>query len=239
MGWTAEPGPTATGRLEAVADQWSGFPVEADPRPLVLTEHPSWFHGYDSDEAKTAGLAGAIVSAVDLPDGVLAAVRGPRGQDREEPGRLHLTITACRGVQHRFGTDRGRVELPAWELRMTHTVGPLVILDPGLAASAWPQDRRGCAFFGEGGTVHGDCRKIALTVLTNHDEDGPVAYPRGHVVETDTAVVIAPIAVPVDRGRHTPTGRMPEITVTLRRPLGHRVLLSPMGWPLPVTPAVV
>jgi hypothetical protein len=51
-------------------------------------------------------------------------------------------------------------------------------------------------------------------------------------------VVIAPVAVPVDPRQHTPTGRMPEITVTLRRPLGHRVLLSPRGRPLPVTPAV-
>jgi hypothetical protein len=230
--------PIATGRLQAVADQWAGFPAAADPRPLVLTEHPSRFHGYDSDEAKTAGQAGAIVSAIDLPDGVLAAVRGPRGPDREEPGRLHLTITACRAVQHRFGTDRGLVELPAWELRMTHTVGPLVILEPRLAASAWPQERRGFAFFGEGGTVHEDGRTITVTFLHDHDEDGPVAYPRADLVETDTAVVIAPVAVPVDPRQHTPTGRMPEITVTLRRPLGHRVLLSPRGWPLPVTPAV-
>lgn len=234
MGWAAEPGPTATGRLQAVADQWAGFPVDADPRPLVLTEHPSRFRGYDSDEAKSAGMAGAIVSAIDLPDGVLAAVRGRR---REEPGQLHLTITACRAVQHRFGTDRGRVELPAWELRITHTVGPLVILEPSLAARAWPQDKGSFGFMREGATLHEDGRTVALSFLDNHDEDGPVAYPRADLVETDTAVVIAPVAVPIDWRRHTPTGRMPEITVTLSRPLGHRVLLSPMGWPLPVTPA--
>jgi hypothetical protein len=113
-------------------EQWSGFPVEAHPRPLVLvgpTARPEG--GFHTGAAKLAFLRGDIETTVPVPDEVLLSLRPTRPNQlplRPDDGPLRVTDAAK--VHADFLTDRGRRSLPAWRLRAEGAIGPIWVLAP-------------------------------------------------------------------------------------------------------------
>lgn len=215
---------------------WSRFPVDDHPRPLVLTG--STVHmggGFDSDQAKVSFHEGSVESAVAMPAGVLEAIR-PVPVPRRQVSDV-LTVTAVRRVTAEFPTDRGLRRLDAWAVTMTHAIEPIMVLDPKVAASAWhPSELRRDA--GAGAAVraelHLDDRTITYTFIGT--PRAYADYPRVEVMESHTAAMIQPILV--DRGGsglRRAYAESRQVTATLRRPLGARVLITPSGYPVPVT----
>jgi hypothetical protein len=52
-------------------ERWAQFPVDADPRPLVLTGSQPTFAGFSDGAAKVAYLQGDLVAAGDIPEVVM------------------------------------------------------------------------------------------------------------------------------------------------------------------------
>jgi hypothetical protein len=128
-----------------VLDRWQAFPVTRRPRPLVLLDEA--LHGFDSDAAKLAALSGNVVLAttapgvtdavVRLPDGPArlrllgaqpALTAGARGTRPAEPSAAPLPITRAVLGTESFGTDRGRVDLPAWLFTVASGPGQIACL---------------------------------------------------------------------------------------------------------------
>jgi hypothetical protein len=212
---------------------WSQFPVDAEPRPLVLAGVCVHAAGFDSDEAKVAFVEGAIEEDVVLPPGVLAAMCSSR---RTENARFSLTVTDVRRTTGRFQTDRGERRFPAWEVTLTHALGAFVVLDPQVAATAWhPPGRKVPEGIGlvTHATLHEDGRTLTLTFVGTPREYAD--YPRADVVETDTAVMVLPVLVNRGgSGARRAYAENRQVTAALSQPLGARVLLTSSGWPVPV-----
>lgn len=179
-------------------------------------------------------MRGEIEAAVPLPDGVLAAVTsGSEPREPAAPKNLHpLVITACQHVVQGFSTDRGRQDLPAWSLDVTHSIGPVLVLDP---EAAHPWFRSGL----DPRRTTNESAQVAaddVTVRLRFSPEDWLVCRGGDVVESDTAVVIVPN---LEASGEDPWGearaRMPTSPRRSRVPLA-RVLVSLVGWPVAVTP---
>ncbi|WP_406050284.1 hypothetical protein [Kribbella sp. NBC_00889] len=114
---------------------WDDFPVDAEPRPIVLTAPPiTGPDEFASDEAKMAFEDGAIAPGSGITGEVLKAL-GAR--DLGDYRGHTLQVLAVSRVTAAFHTDRGLRNLPAWEVRLSETRGALAVLDPQVQATAW------------------------------------------------------------------------------------------------------
>jgi hypothetical protein len=141
-----DPIPQASvGALRAALSAWSGFPIEAEPRPLVLLDDPvtAPTSGFATDDAKEAFLSGALVTSTTLPSGPQTAAGYPVISAADALGVMRsegtpasnppapptpLVITAVRFDSARFRTDRGTEVLPAWLFTLSGVADPAAVL---------------------------------------------------------------------------------------------------------------
>jgi hypothetical protein len=114
-------------RARRALDHWSGYPVHADPRRLVLTGQTTLVGaGFPSNDAKQAFLAGGFETAASVPDEVLHALSRHHGHAHGQS----LRVTGAERTSATFDTDRGPRELPAWRVQIDGMDGPVSVLDP-------------------------------------------------------------------------------------------------------------
>jgi hypothetical protein len=217
--------------------RWETFPADLRPRPLVLTGPLTRFErGFRSGAAKHAFLHGDIEAAVPLPDGLLEMLRSGEAGRNALPGKLArpgpLLITRASQGRAEFGTDRGRRELPAWQLGGPEVDGTFWVLDPAVASRRWepPEPAPPKPF---GGLPH----RVASTEIEDDDltlhftftgsPPSLTEYPAAEAVETDQAIVILPVERDVGPpGFRAAPGCFRTVTARLGRPLGGRVLVD-------------
>ncbi|HEV2886898.1 MAG TPA: hypothetical protein VGX49_08310 [Jatrophihabitans sp.] len=248
--------PPAAGNPAAALAKWRSFPVEADPRPLVLTRGTiiDPLSGFRSGEGKLAFLSGQFDLAVALPAtpassagyaviSAKAALDQLRANSNGQPSASRLRVVTAALGQAQFGTDRGPRLLPAWRFGLDQVSDPVWVLavDP---KALWPAKPSSMSGYGVEATVGQDGRTLSYGF-----DAGPAGPPpcgteyTASAVESATAVVVRLEQVAQQRpssSRPTDSVACPAIgqhrTVTLRlaSPLGGRVLLSPDGAPVPV-----
>ena len=148
----SEPGTAASQAQQAsqlawALREWSGFPVSASPRPLVLAAvagSPSRIAdpmtGFRDSADKLAYLDRAIDVPAALPGGPAAAAGYPlisarqglrllmSGAVQGPPATVRLKITGVRLGTHAFDTDRGAQRLPAWLFSFASVQSPAAVL---------------------------------------------------------------------------------------------------------------
>jgi hypothetical protein len=209
--------------------RWEAFPVEREPRPLVLIGPPAHArNGFRSQRARRAFLDGWIESEVDLPDGVLGIL------GRRSGGAAPIVVTGARRAEIEQRTDRGPRRLPGWELTSEQTLGPIVVLDPEVLARAWSPLEPGSAPPAgpepPQAPVRGEVDGATLVVRVT---GGVERHPSAGVVESPQAVAVVP--EPEDSGSPLAAAFARRITVALSAPLGARVLVDLHGRPSEVT----
>jgi hypothetical protein len=229
--------------------RWESFPVDREPRPLVLIGSPFRFErGFRSGQAKLAFHHGDIEAAVPLPAGLLEWLRQGEDWPRAVPGKRRwsnpLLITQASADHARFGTDRGRREFPAWRLSGPDLDGAFWALDPAVAATRWeppdpmpPKPHDGLPHRAAAATIEGDGRTLQFT-FTGGAPDVE-EYPATEVIETSQALVVLPIARDIGPpGWRATVGYTRTVTARLARPLGERVVVDLDASPVVVLPAV-
>ena len=225
--------------------RWETFPAGLRPRPLVLAGPLTRFErGFRSGAAKLAFLHGDIEAVVPLPDGLLEMLRRSEAGLKAMPGnrarRSPLLITRASPGRAGFVTDRGRRELPAWQLGGPDVDGTFWVLDPAVASRRWelPEPAPPKPF---GGLPH----RVASAAIEDDDltvhftfTGSPPSfteYPAAEAVETDQAIVILPVERDIGPpGFRAAPGCARTVTARLNRLLGGRVLVD-----LDASPVVV
>jgi len=223
-------------RLDELA-QWSTFPVDDDPRPMVLLSDA--FAGAGFYDATKTRFRRAVEVDLSLPPPVLEALRlaGAYGDGTPSPVR----VVSARASHRDFRTDRGLLRLPVWELEMTNTIGPRYVMSADWQARVWaPQvvpSRSGIRTPGEA-SIAADEVTVVFTFAGCPAEYG--SYPRTLVEESDHAVAIHPIAHdhPNLSGPRLHYMQHRTVEIALGRPLGGRVLLGFDRGPVSVTQSV-
>lgn len=219
--------------LERAADLWSDFPVEAKPRPLVLTGPIFHGAGFESSEAKNAFGEGRVEVASGVPEGAVRSLRAAGAALRG--GEKALRLRHAERCTYAFATDRGQRELDAWRLEIFDTSGPTYVLDADVLASAWlPPGQRADRF-------RGGPNKAKL------EDDGRVVYqffgsprryanyPRVLLIERRAVVAVLPVAVAHRDFRiRFLDAATREVEFRLGEPLGDRVLVGVGGVPVTV-----
>jgi len=247
--YTGPPGPQPTSA--AALGWWASFPVDASPRPLVLAGpdilDPAT--GFPDGDSKVAYLTGKYQLRTTLPAGpatvdgqrilsaagALAALRGAgsTGPSVSTP----LTITVVRLETATFATDRGPRTLPAWSFRFAGVAGPARVLAVP-AADRWPHSGMPAAGGPEAGvTLSADGSKVTLSFVGMAAGTEPCqADYTADVSQGSTAVSVSVRELPNPNNRNVQcdgVGVNRTITVSLRPPLGNRVLIDAHGAPLP------
>lgn len=217
---------------EEVVARWEAFPVQAEPRAVVLLDKPVRVEGvFTGAEFELAWSQGLIRPDPSLPSGLVSLLSDGTGGARDSV----LTIAEATSTTAAFRCDRGPRDLPAYRLSVTGLRGFCIALAPELACW-WPADdaerqRR----VGGVATVDDDDTTVHVQVLAGAPT--PTGRLRFHEYETFVVARMATDApaAPTGNARRArfasggATGRLTE-------PLGARVLLSTSGEPLVVTP---
>jgi hypothetical protein len=232
---------------------WADFPVNASPRPLVLTG-PDILDprdGFPTGDAKLAYTDGEFDLKTTLPTGpstvdgqpvvtaaqALAELRSLGGGKHPERNPLQITeVTFGNGT---FSTDRGTRSLPAWIFHFTNVVNPALVL------AIPPTDRWPLADMPKNNgsydsvSISRDGSQITLTFIGAEAGTGPCqAEYTADFAESATAVSISPpreLPHPgQDPGHCDLAGYTREVTLALRSPLGNRVVVNSQGVPLAV-----
>lgn len=138
--------PSELARAERSVGFWDRLPFSFGEQPrshvVIRTARQA---GFRTGEAKIAVHNGRITRApgVEVPDAVLTAL-SPNYRSADDPltaietahgpfaGHTVAVTRAHRGTAD-FPTDRGPRTFPAYVLELEDTLGPAVVLDPGLA----------------------------------------------------------------------------------------------------------
>lgn len=124
--------------------RWAGYPVHADPRPLVLLSGPVRADaGFATGDAKAAFLQGAVEAADTAAEEAVRLMVAPQVRTG---GRLRvpLLVTAAERSETDFATDRGPRRLPAWRVAAVDALGPIWVLIPEVLSDCWsPPDMPG------------------------------------------------------------------------------------------------
>jgi hypothetical protein len=222
---------SAGGETADVPTGWAAFPVNGDPRPVVLLEEPVRIGGggFLDGESKQAWLAAAVETDVPLPDGLLDLLRA--GRPHQPTGRP-LLITTVEATSAEFWCDRGPRRLAAYRLRITGMRQPCTILDP--AVDLWwpfrhdePIQPRLVATV-DGTAVHFPAFGGVLT-----------DFHRAEFTEYDTCVV----GHPITSQRPARPGTAIQLVLIATAVIGHldtalggRVLLTEAGTPVAALP---
>ncbi len=140
-----------------------------------------------------------------------------------------------------FCSDRGRLQLPAWEVRAIDVPEPIWVLEPSVSEQAWQPPAPYVPDW-PGGTavLDADGRTVTMTFTGSPYAD----YPDAEILESGGAVAIVPtmVLIPMPPATQAPqvrslplVGQARQITVTLSEPLAGRVLLDDLGSPVMVT----
>ena len=222
---------------------WSTFPANATPRPLVLTGPPvaDPASGFPSGDAKLAYLEGALNLPAALPSGPAAAAGFPLITAREAarvlrsaaakgpPVTSRLTVTGVRLGTAVFNTDRGARQLPAWLFGLAGVRDPVGVLAVANSRIFVPRVRpaNGNPFVAAA-RLGRDGRTLTVQFVGAPSGTGPCsARYRATQVASRAAVAVA-----VHEHAHGGTvacaavGHPRRVTVALAAPLGGRVLVD-------------
>lgn len=208
----------------AALARWDGFPVDREPRPIVLTELDAtaldrlsadreWRMIFDGPAVPESALPPELV-----PPAIAYCRDVMTGEQRPLAPVIH--------ADGPFGTDRGRQFLPAWMMYPDNRRWPFVELDPGFR-----RERTWCP----PGLRLDSAEESALAAdgqtLTYRFMGAPEAYADYHdarVYETAKAVCVIPVAVSFSEpGDVEPAyAERREVVVHLSAPLGNRVLVA-------------
>lgn len=224
-----------TAELHAAAEPWRDFPAHGTSRPLVLVG--PWlfgFSGFEDADSAEAFNTGRLLLAPDVPGGSLFATAG------DEPAVAVVTNPALRLVRskrvtHYFWTDRGVRPLPAWAC-VTRGAGSVHFPAAVVSGDAWRAATwlaPGCRW-GVWATAASPDR-LTLQYRFEGERDDWADYPRCQVLQTPSAVVVAPVRVQSAEPHSRPTGTFRTVDLRLDEPLGGRVLVNDRGRQVPVT----
>lgn len=209
---------------------WAGFPADRQPRPLVLLGSAARPRAFANAQQKLAFLNGAIEAVPGFPAPVLQALRG---RAREHAGPP-LLVTAATLGQAEFATDRGRQQLPAWDVRAQDVPEPIWVLDPAVSQLAWtPPGQELADWRTSTAALSADGRTLTMSWFGS--PRAYTDYPGANVLEAGAAVAIVPVRRELSTGLRTAHAERREVTVVLERPLGRRVLLDAGGSPVMVS----
>jgi hypothetical protein len=266
VGWsrhhTGNAAPGNTSGSSATLGLWASFPVDAVPRPLVLTGpdvlDPA--SGFGSGNGKLAFISGDFELRTTLPvapvtvkgqriSSAAEALAELRGEGTKPPEATPLAITGVGLSIGTFPTDRGARELPAWSFRFAGVAEPALVLAispadrwprPGMPTNDGPP---------AGATISADGTKATVSFLGAAAGTGPCqAEYAADVRQARTSVLVSirqlphpkdsPDPKPTDNGDPATmcaaVGYTRTVTVNLQPPLGNRVLIDAHGAPLPV-----
>jgi hypothetical protein len=237
--------------LPPALQAWAAFPVNASPRPLVVD--PGSADGprgvYGDQNTKLALLGGAFDRPAQLPAGPATAdgypiISADQAFDllHPHPGAIagiRLTLTEARLGKASFGTDRGSRMLPAWLFSFARVDGPIPVLAVAPAARWFPSGLTagggGQPYWAE--AVLGlDRRTLTVSFIGAQSESGSCG------VKYEVKLTESPTAVMVTRISHanestaacTLMGFVRHASATLKVPLGPRVLVDDLGYPMGV-----
>lgn len=221
----------------AALTHWAGFPAGRSPRPIVLTGRDRVrVPGFPDAGHKLAHLAGAVVTRCEVPAAVLDALRGEVRPYQREP----LVVSSATRGEAEFESDRGPVLLPAWHLTVDDVAGAFVVLDPGVAEQAWAASGSDVAGLGHYDFAIGDPRGTTFALAFIGSPDVYTDYDPPLRLHTSPGAVVAGLPVPLDKSGGGPRllyAQRRQVTVELPEPLGDRVLVNPLGQPVPVLSA--
>lgn len=213
-------GPGDTGNPEEALAAWSTFPVDRQPRPIVLVG-PSLvvYAGYQTGTAKAAAMTGSYRLAVSLPPdprptpvdvpggpatlpliGAAAAIDRMKADvagAQPDPSVTPLAIVGLEFGTAPIATDRGTLTLPVWRVHTADELGPTIVLavaDSGLAAragSTGPAVTPGQRASGAA-KVSADGRHLTITAQESvpHCPGEPIYQTTAGVRESATAAVV-------------------------------------------------
>lgn len=233
---------------------WDDFPIDRQPRPIVLM---SFTHGPGGapmleDKAQVLRYA-AVVSDVDIPPWLLEALQPDPGRRRQvDPVRVRSVRRVC----PEYRTDRGYRTLPAYRIEFEGTMyrpghapnpkaegigyPPMLALDPDVERGLWwpagfDSSYRGGLSGLPPAVLTGGGRTVRLTVYGSPPEYTDIWVGSMHESRTAAVIVIG--------GRRRPgvtaiplvgVGRV--VVARLAAPLADRVLLQADGIPIEVVP---
>jgi len=208
---------------------WAGFPADQQPRPLILLDSAAQSGAFPDGETKLAFFNGRVEGAPGFPAQILEALRG-----RPRPGEgSPLVLQNAIPGEREFATDRGRKRLPAWRVQARGVPEPIWVLDPATSRQCWqPPGHEDLYWRGHGASLGSDGRTLTVS-FTGSPE--PYRYLGATIQESDNAVAVIPAGEQRAAGWHTLVGQRRQVSVTLARPLGNRVLLDEHGAPVMVT----
>ncbi|MFL6161098.1 MAG: hypothetical protein ACJ74U_02600 [Jatrophihabitantaceae bacterium] len=249
LGRSHRPGSAGPGRH--ALRLWADFPVDAAPRPLVLTgpDIINPMSGFPNGEDKMAYILGSFELKTALPVGpattngqqlisAAQAVADLRAQgDTKQVASTPLRITSVKLGTGKFSTDRGSRSLPAWIFRFAGVPDPALVLAVP-PADRWPRPGMPTNDGGPGGvSISSDGSRVTLTFYGAAPGTGPCeAEYTADVAQSATTVSISPRELPnpgndgqasCDLAAHRRT-----LTVALQPPLGNRVIIDSHGVPL-------
>ena len=235
------------GPLDVALEMWTGFPVDATPRPLVLTgpDIIGPAYGFRDDVLKSAYCDGNFAPPLRFPSGPTVADGYPlvsaqdafvalRASGDGQGSEITLAVTEMKLGTATFELDRGRGFLPAWLVSLRDVTNPVAVLAVGLSARfTLPSVRRDNSL--ASACIEPD--DYTLTIGFVGGEPNTYDYAV-HTAESRTAV-----AVVIETTREPPAGVRRhlrgyhrELRVTLQAPLGARVLIRGTdGSPMTVT----
>jgi hypothetical protein len=235
-------------KLAAVSalDLWADFPVDREPRPVVLTASALRVDGRFRDgNAKRAFCARRFVGHANVAEEALEVLRlnGERvSSGLREPSQIAV-LQAVKTTAV-FRTDRGPRQLTAWQITTDGVTGTVVALDREALDSCWrpTMSRVG----------------VTLKVAARYDVDGAELRSGGlsllyrfigpdlgtrsysaSVAETRTAVTVIPVPSVSAPSRYSGWAPLKlctqTIVVRLNEALGNRVVVDLNGHPIEVS----
>jgi hypothetical protein len=244
--------------VQVALQLWSGFPVQANPRPIVpLGEGPVLDprSGFPDDSTKIAFGEGRFALATALPKGSAAVGRlsAAGAYDLLRSSGLSsgikvapLKIRSVRLATATFVTDRGRRRLPAWQFWFKRVLKPASVLALAPPRLFTPPRLEELGQPGTGNSIEDSAtaersgRLITISFIGAHAGNRPCdASYTASAVANRRAVAFAVRAIPVPAPPNTictAVGYTRTAVLRLARPLGARVLISRTdGGAIPVT----
>ena len=259
---TSAPTVSSTGNPDPVLAAWAAFPADRVPRPLVLVG-PSVVDprtGFPDGPSKLAYLERAIDLPASLPEGPQTADGYPvtsgaaaaqafmSTRAKGPPAGRRLSVSDVALGMASFQTDRGVVDLPAWQFWFGGVADSAAVLAvaPSRMFVASPV-ASGRAPRVTGASLAPDGRTLVIKFTGMAAGNGPCTAD----YTVDLASSRTAVAVDVHEHAHTsssPTGSggvactligyPRQVTTRLDAPLGARVLVDDTtGHAVPVTPS--
>jgi hypothetical protein len=247
----------STERLRRALRIWSGFPMKASPRPLILLEGQvnAPASGFSDDATKIAFGDGAINAPAAFPPGPATAGGFPLVSAQEAfglfrstagqgpPATIDLDVTSVQLGTAVFETDRGYRPLPAWLFAFGGVQDPAAVLAVSRAAifsaPSLPTDG---SLAGLGARLSSDGRTLTVTFGGAPSGIGPCDLEYRLV----TAASKTGVALEVNARQAHPNrasvcalpASVSHIVTVLSAPLGNRVVIDAAnGAAVPVTGA--